>query len=85
MSGFFEGIVTIALAIVGLALVAALVSRRSNTTGVIQAAGSAFGNSMGVALSPVTGASYGINLSYPGSFPGGASFGGLDFGSVFGT
>jgi hypothetical protein len=60
-------IVTIATAIVGLAIIAVLVSKKSNTAGVIQAGGSAFGNALGVAEAPVTGASYNIDLSYPGS------------------
>ena len=65
MNALTEAIVTIATAIVGVAIVAALVSRNSNTAGVIQAGASGFGNDLGVALSPVTGNTYGINLSYP--------------------
>lgn len=60
-----EAIVTIATAIVAVALLAVLVSKKSNTAAVIQAAGSAFGNSLAVAVSPVTGAKTNINLSYP--------------------
>jgi hypothetical protein len=67
MNPLVESIVTIATAIVGLAIVAVLVSKKSQTPAVIQAAGSAFGNSLGVAESPVTGATYNIDLSYPGS------------------
>lgn len=65
MSQLTEMIVTIASAIVGLAIIAVLVSKNANTSGVIQAAGSAFGNSLGVAESPVTGATYQISLAYP--------------------
>lgn len=65
MNSLLETVVTIATAIVGVAFLAILVSKNSNTTGVIQAAGSAFGNALGVAESPVTGASYQINLNYP--------------------
>jgi hypothetical protein len=75
MNALLEGAVTIALAIVGLAIVAILVSRKAQTPAVIQAAGSAFGNSLGVAESPVTGASYNVNLSYPGQ----------DFSTAFGS
>jgi hypothetical protein len=64
---FTEMLTTIALAIVGVAIVALIVSRRSQTPAVIQAAGSAFGNALGVAESPVTGAQYNIDLSYPTS------------------
>jgi PRD1 phage membrane DNA delivery len=77
MSPFFESLTTIALAIVGLATVAVLVSKKAQTPAVIQAGGSAFANSLGIAEAPVTGASYTPVLSYPGtdlstSFGGGA-------------
>lgn len=71
MQGGTEAIVTIATAIVGVALLAILVSQKSNTTGVVQAFGSAFTNALGVAEAPVTGANYTINTSYPGSNSGG--------------
>jgi hypothetical protein len=67
MSPFFETVSTIALAIVGLGLVSVLVSRKAQTPQVIQSAGSAFSNALGVAEAPVTGASYNPNLSYPGT------------------
>ena len=66
MSPFFETISTIALAIVTLGIVSVLVSKKAQTPAVIQAAGSAFGNSLAVAESPVTGASVNIDLTYPG-------------------
>ena len=66
MSPFFETLTTIALAIVGLGVVSVLVSKNAQTPQVIQSAGSAFSNALGVAESPVTGAQYQINLSYPG-------------------
>jgi hypothetical protein len=66
MSPFFETLTTIALAIVALGVVSVLVSKKAQTPAVIQAAGSAFGNSLAVAESPVTGATYNIDLSYPG-------------------
>ena len=66
MSPFFETLTTIALAIVGLGVVSVLVSKKAQTPQVIQSAGSAFSNALGVAESPVTGASYQIDLSYPG-------------------
>lgn len=75
MSAFTEMVTTIALAIVGLGIVSVIVSRRSQSPQVIEAAGSAFGNSLGVAESPVTGATYSIDLSYPadaGGFSTGA-------------
>lgn len=54
-NGIGAGIVTVALAIVGVASLAVIVSRNANTTGVIQASGNAFSSALGVAISPVTG------------------------------
>lgn len=67
MNSGVEAIVTITTGIIGVALLAVLVSQKSNTTGVIQAFGSAFSNALGIAEAPVTGASYTPNLSYPSS------------------
>lgn len=55
MNKLTESVVTIAVAIIGLATLAVLVSRNANTSGVIKAAGNAFSGSLGVAISPVTG------------------------------
>ena len=66
MSTFAEMITTIALAIVALGVVSVVVSKKAQTPQVIQASGSAFSNALGVAESPVTGATYHIDLSYPG-------------------
>ena len=68
MSSFMEGVSTIALAVVGLAVVAVIVSKKSNAAGVIQAGASGLANNIGVAISPVTGSNPSFNLSYPGGF-----------------
>jgi len=65
MNSLTEGAITIALMIGGIALAAVLVSRNANTSGVIQAAASGFGNDIAVAQSPVTGSNVSINLGYP--------------------
>ncbi len=61
-------IVTIATAIVGLAIVSVLVSKNANTSQVIGASGSAFSGALGVAVSPVTSSgltgSFGNNNSF---------------------
>ena len=49
----------IALAIVGLAVIAVLVSNKANTANVFGAAGNAFSQAIGAAVSPVTGAGIG--------------------------
>lgn len=48
-------VVTVLTAIVGVAIIATLVSKNANTAGVITAGGSAFSQSLSTALSPVTG------------------------------
>lgn len=52
-------IVAILTAIIGVAIIAVVLSNKAQTTGVIGAAGSAFSNALGTALSPVTGGSTG--------------------------
>lgn len=66
-------VTSVLLAIVGVAIIATLVSKNANTAGVLQAGGSAFSGSLGTALSPVTGAGMGGGF---GSFSGG---GGLNY------
>lgn len=55
MNNALSSVVTIAVAIVGLATLAVLVSKNANTSGVIGAAGSAFSQSISAAVSPLTG------------------------------
>jgi hypothetical protein len=62
---FWGTLSVVMLAIVGVASLALIVSRNANTVGVIQATGSAFSNSLGVALSPVTGTGYGQSSAFP--------------------
>jgi len=76
MNTFVEALVTIAVAIVGLGVVATLVSKNAQTPQVIQSAGSAFSNALGTAESPVTGTQVSLDLSYPGTNLSN-SFGGL--------
>lgn len=66
----FTSLVSIATAIVGVAIIAVLVSRNSNTAGVLRAAGDSFSRSLAVAVSPVTGGGspFGAGLSVSGGF-----------------
>lgn len=66
MNNITEALVTVATAIIGVAILSVLVSPKSETAQVIQATASGFGNSLAVAMSPVTGAQVNINTSYPG-------------------
>lgn len=68
MSDLFKELATVLLGIVGVAIVAVIVSRKSQSPEVIQAAGSAFSNALDVAVSPVTGNTSPPNLSYPNNF-----------------
>lgn len=52
-----SSVVTVATAIVGLAIIAVLVSKQANTSGVISAGGSAFASDLAAAVSPITGGS----------------------------
>jgi hypothetical protein len=65
-----EVVVTLGLGIIGVAFLAVLVSKNAQAPAVIQAAASGFGNSLDVAISPVTGRAVAPNLSYPGSSSG---------------
>jgi len=67
MNSVTETVVTIATAIVGVAILSVLVSRNSNTPAVLQAAGSAFSNALTVATGPVTGQTAPAVLDYPSS------------------
>jgi hypothetical protein len=68
MDKFMESAVTIAVAIIGLATIAVLVSRNANTAGVIGAGGGALAQGIEAATAPVTGGSFGnaVNGGYGG-------------------
>lgn len=65
---FWTSIVTVLMAIIGVAIIAVLVSPKAQTGNVITAGGNAFGNILQGALSPVTG------TGFTGRGPGGLSF-----------
>lgn len=80
-----KDLTTILLAIVGVAVLAVLVSKRSNTTGVFNSASSAFNSGLATAEGPVTGYSPGPPI-YATSGLGLFGAGGLgDVGSGFNT
>ncbi len=65
----WTSIVTVLMAIIGVAIIAVLVSPRAQTGAVLTAGGNAFGNILQGALSPVTGGS-----GFTGRGPGGLNF-----------
>lgn len=58
MNEIMQSITTIALAVIGLAIVSVLVSRNALTGSVISAGASGFAQDLGAAEAPVTGNSY---------------------------
>lgn len=67
-----SGVVNVLVAIVGVAIIAVLVSNRAQTSNVITSAGAAFANDLSAAVAPVTGAQAQINTG-----GGGFGFGGF--------
>lgn len=57
MNDIVHSIAAIFAGITGVAILAVLVSRNSNTTGVITAASGAYNSGLATALSPITGSS----------------------------
>lgn len=62
----FTSITSIALAIVGLAILATIVSKNANTSGVISSAGSALAQDIQAAVSPVAGGAFGGTPTFGG-------------------
>lgn len=76
LNSFWESVTTIALAIIGLAIVATLVSNKANTSAVIQSGASGLANNIAVAESPVSGTALTPSLGYPSSNTLSYGFGG---------
>lgn len=77
MNKLTEAVVTIATAIVGVAILAVLVSQKSNTAGVLQAGGGAFATALGAATGPVTGNTAPAGLQSASPLGGGYAFPGI--------
>jgi hypothetical protein len=67
-SEVLRDVTTVALAIVGVAVLAILVSRRSNTAGVINSSSSAYNSALATAVGPVTGYDPGPPIYRSGGF-----------------
>lgn len=63
MSEVGSAITSIIMAVIGVAIIATLVSQRAQTANVLSAGGTAISKVLGSALSPVTGAT---GISIPG-------------------
>lgn len=77
-----NSLLTVATAIVGVAIIAVLVSNKAQTAGVIGAAGAAFANDLSAAVAPVTGAQATINTGGGGFGLGGFTGGGSPMPSL---
>lgn len=66
MNNFWSGIVTILVAIIGVAVLATLVSRNARTPEVLTSAGNAFAKMLGAATAPVSGGGFGGGYSMGG-------------------
>ena len=62
MDKIFSDITGVAMAIIGVAILAVMVSRNSNTMGVISSASQGFGNVLGVAMGGAGGGMQGSNV-----------------------
>lgn len=57
-----NALVSIIMAVIGVAIIATLVSRQAETANVLTAGGTAISKVLGSALSPVTGGGAGFNI-----------------------
>ena len=69
MNGITEAVLTIVTAIIGVAVLALLISPKSKTSEVIQAGASGVVNMLATAQSPVTGEKVNIVSAYPNANP----------------
>lgn len=74
MERITEGFITVFTLIVGVAILATLVSNKANTSQVVSSIGSAFANSLSAATGPVTGA---VSAPNVGGASGFGNLGGL--------
>lgn len=68
MNQITEQVSAILMAVVGVAILAVLVSRNAQTGSVLQAGGQAFSSILGAAEAPVTGGGFGLNTNAFNSF-----------------
>lgn len=79
-------IVTVLLALIGVAILAELLSTQSNTTGVVKAGGSAISQALCTALSPIMGGgNCGTSVTSTITFGGGVGTGGPGPGCLLGN
>ena len=68
MNQLVNGVIVVLTAIIGVAILSVILSKNSNTTGVVGAGANAFSSILGTALSPVTGSSLSAgSFNFPGA------------------
>lgn len=77
MNEFWASVTSVAAAIIGVAIIAVLVSNNAQTANVITSATTGFANDLSAAVSPVTGAA-----ATPSVGGGGFGFGGFSGGGA---
>lgn len=70
-SAIGNALVSIIMAVIGVAIIATLVSRQAETANVLTAGGTAISKVLGSALSPVTGGGGVGNINIPNVWGGG--------------
>lgn len=65
MNTITEAMVTIVGLIIGLAMLSVVLSRKSNTAGVLQAGASGLSNTIGAATASITGEDLPLSFAYP--------------------
>lgn len=68
MNEILGGVITIAVAIIGVATLSVIVSKQSNTANVIGAASQGFSGALATAISPITGQTMSTLPSFASSF-----------------
>lgn len=63
MNQLVNGVIVILTAIIGVAILSVIVSKQSNTAGVLNAGERAFSGALGTALSPISGNAYAPSFS----------------------
>lgn len=75
MNDFWQGMVAIATAVVGVAVLAVIVSKNSNTPGVVSSLAGGLASDLAAAEAPVSGGGgFGTNLLGNNALSGGGSY-----------
>lgn len=70
MDKIIESGTTILMGVIGVAILAVIVSQRANTSNVLTAGGNAFASILNAATGPVSGSGFGTSLGPTGGFTG---------------